>query len=168
MSDTLTDGETEAAPEDSANVKQLREKALRVDEATTALAAAQRKIAVLESGIDAETPLAKMFLKAYDGDFADTEALIAAAKEIGVPMKGVAVVEPVVDETPEPNGTETRQELAAGAPADTGVSPDPNKVARDVFDASIAAGKSSEAAVGEMLASLAQAGLANDARVLVE
>lgn len=171
MSDTLTNGETEVVdPNENPNIKLLREKANKVDESTRALADAQREIAVLKSGIDAESPIGKMFLKAYDGDLADSEALIAAAKEIGVPMKGETPAEPVVAVTPtlDPNGTEIRQQLAAEAPADTGESVDPNKTAMDAFEAAIKAGKSSEAARGDYLSALAEAAVAGDKRVLAE
>lgn len=171
MSDTLTDGETPAGTEENPNLKLLREKAKTADEATEALAKAQREIAVLKSPIDAESPLGKFFFESYKGDLTDADAVLAAANEIGVPMKqGAAVVKPEgeVETPPEPNGTEDRQELAAGAPADTGVTPDPNKVAKDTFDAAIAAGKTEEAARGEMLQVIAQAGLAGDPRVIVE
>jgi hypothetical protein len=170
VSDTLTNGEEPADPNENPNLKLLREKAKTADEATAALAIAQREIAVLKSPIDAESPLGKFFLQSYTGDITDTDALLAAANEIGVPMKGAAVTKPEgeVETPPEPNGTEDRQELAAGAPADTSVSPDPNKVAKDTFDAAIAAGKTEEAARGEMLQVIAQAGLAGDPRVLVE
>lgn len=155
------------------NLKHLREKAAKADEAEAALADARRENAILRAGIDTESKLGQMFVKAYDGDFADVEALKAAAKEIGVPIRGETVEETstttadAATETAEPTGTTERQQLAAGAVADTGESPDPRKLATDQFNADMAAGLEQDEAAGRAFNLLVNAANGGDPRVLV-
>lgn len=167
MSDTLDAGAE--TPEDGPNMKQLRELAKKGEQAEKALAEAndlRREVAVLKSGIDAETPLGKMFLKAYDGDPADVEAMRTAAAEVGVPFKGEAPAP--ADTPPEPNGTEDRQALASEAPADTGVQENPIEAAQKKFLSDMQTGKTWSDAAGGFVGQLAQAAAAGDSRVLVD
>lgn len=163
MDETQTpDPESE---DQSGNIRQLREKAKKVDEAEAALASAQREIALLRSGIDVEHPVGKLFVKAYDGA-ADPEAIKAAAQEYGVPIRGETHEAPPADPEPsEPTGTEARQALAAGAPPDTGVELDPNQVAFETFKKAQADGERWTDAAGFFVNSLAQAAMRGDPRV---
>ena len=163
MSDTFTtDDDTSGESQENPNLKLLREKAKTADEALKQVADLSRKLAVIESGIDAETPMGKLFLKAYDGE-ASADAIKAAAAEYGILPKG-APAEVVEDSTD--SGTEVREALADASPADTGESPDPNMTARDLFNKGMADGMTEEAAAGLMVSSLAQAAMAGDPRVI--
>lgn len=171
MSDTSTqvDGDPEAGNENG-NIKLLREKAARADEATAALAASQREIAMLRSGVDLESPLGQFFVESYQGDPSDVDALKAKATELGVPFKGQpqATETQVVEETTEPTGTAERSALSDGAPADTGEDRDPRELAKEHFDRRMAEGAPREQAAGEALNITANAAMRGDKRVIVE
>ena len=171
---------------DNANLKLLRDKANKADTLEAELAAARRETAILRAGIDADSPLGKMFLKAYEGDVDDTEALVNAAKEVGVPFRNAQAPEGGNANsgdgatgngdggaggdggTTEPTGTAERQTVAGGAPPDTGQEPHPVQVALDQFQKDMAAGMTQEAAAGKVLNHLANAAAAGDKRVIVQ
>jgi hypothetical protein len=69
-------------------------------------------------------------------------------------------------EAPEPTGTEERQALASGAPADTGENADPRKEGKDRFDEAMSKGATWEEAAGQMVNHLANAAERGDPRVL--
>ena len=167
MSDTFTNDADEFSGEgqENTNLRLLREKAKSADDAVRQVADLSRKLAVLESGIDAESPVGRLFMKAYDGENS-ASAIQEAAKEYGIPMKGAAAVEEA--DVPVDIGTEVRQELADGAPADSGESPDPNGLARDLFNKAISDGMSEEAAAGLFINSLTQAAMKGDPRVIAQ
>ena len=77
--ETIEDVETE----ESSPIRQLRERAKRTDAAEAALAQANKRIAMLESGIDLTTPVGELFAKVYDGE-ATTDAVKAEAEKYGV------------------------------------------------------------------------------------
>jgi hypothetical protein len=169
MSDTL-DTETETPQEESPDIKQLRklakqgEKAAELEAEATKL---RQELAIVRSGIDADTPLGKLFLKGYDGDLTDVDSMKAAAQEVGVPFKeGSAPV--VAEDTPAPNGTEERQVLAAESPADTGVQTNPVEEGIKRFYADQGRGDTWDTAAAKFLGSQAEAALAGDSRVIVE
>jgi hypothetical protein len=156
---------------DSPNVRHLREKAERADEATAALAAAKRENGVLKAGINLESPLGKFFVESYNGDPADVEGLKAKAAELGIPLisKGVETPEAaVVEETYEPTGTAERTALQDGSPADTGENRDPRQLSKDLFDRRVAEGATQEDAAVESLNVIAQAAMRGDPRVIVK
>lgn len=166
---------TETQPEpsdtessDDPNLKLLREKAKRADESESALAAARRENAMLRSGIDLESPLGEFFVKSYDGDPTDIDALKAKATELGVPFKG-AVVDPVEPaETEEPTGTDQRRTLSDGAIPDAAEDEHPDKTAKDTYDRLMSEGAPQDQAAGEYLAIRARAAMAGDKRVIAE
>ena len=177
MTDTLDTGAGAGeAPDENANLKHLREKAAKADEATATADRLARENAFLRSGIDVDTKLGKMFFNSFEGDPADVEALVAEAREMGIPFRGEATPpagdgqqDPSGDGTPTPPediGTGQRQQLASGSPADTGEQKHPNEVAREIFDREIAQGTWDDAA-GMMIASKAAAALSGDQRGLV-
>ena len=164
MSDTFA---TDTEPDEGPNMARLRELAKRgeaADAAEARASAAERRIAILESGIDTTTPLGKFFTESFQGDLTDVEAVKTAATELGVPFVGQ---ESVVEDTPEPNGTEDRQALAAESPADTGVEANPFTTATDQFNALVASGQTQENAMAGYIAALAGAAIAGDSRVIV-
>jgi hypothetical protein len=176
VTDTLDTGEGDGQQDpqgDNPNIRQLREKAKAADEALAALAQAKRENVILRSGIDVDSKLGQMFLKAYDGDLDDIEALKAAAKEIGVPFRGEQPAQEAgtgngSEDPPEPTGTPERQALASEAPADTGESPNPVEIARERFKASLGEGATEEAAQADFINTLARAAIEGDRRVIVE
>ena len=84
----MSDTSPEHAEDGDPNLRQLREKAKRADEAEAALAAAQRENAMLKSGVDLDTPQGDFFTRSYQGDLDDIEALKAEAQRLGVPFRG--------------------------------------------------------------------------------
>jgi len=69
----------------------------------------------------------------------------------------------------EPAGTAERTDLADGAaPPESDPGPDPRQVARDIFDARMAAGMTREDAARDSFAALARAALAGDERVIYQ
>ena len=161
MSDTFTEDE---AQQENHNLKLLREKADRADEATKALAQMERKVAILESGIDTSSKVAELFLKSWDGEN-NPEAIKAAAAEYGIPLKGEKVEE--VEAPQEDSGTDVRTLLADGAPTSEVEAPDPNQVALENFKAAIANGATEEKAAGIFFNTLAEAASRGDERVIV-
>lgn len=88
--DELDDEDEEESQDDSSTLKQLRRQlrqakaeAKQHREAAEAGTAAQRKLALMEAGIDITKPNGKLFAKAYDGDL-DVDLIKAAAVEYGV------------------------------------------------------------------------------------
>jgi hypothetical protein len=71
---------------DKMDIRTLRERAKRTERAEAHLAVANRKVAILESGLDVESPIGQLFVKGYDGEFT-AEALKAEAARYGVPRK---------------------------------------------------------------------------------
>ena len=171
MSDTSTQADQgQEASGENPHIQHLREKAGRADEAQAALAQLARENAMLQSGIDLESPLGKFFVDSYNGDPSDVEALKAKASELGVPIKGQAPVTEaqVVEERIEPTGTAQRMALSDGAPADTGEDKDPRQLSREQFDRRMAEGATREDASAEHLNLLANAAARGDKRVIVK
>lgn len=171
MSDTATQNDSgeQSTENENPNIKLLREKANKADEAEAALAASRRENAMLRSGIDLESPLGDFFVKSYTGDPADVDALKAEATRLGVPFKGAPVEAPSgeTEEPAEPTGTEQRSALSDGAPADTGEDTDPRQTAKEHFDRRMSEGAPQEDAAGEALNILANAAQRGDPRVIV-
>lgn len=173
MSDTATPAESDQHDQtgEDRNIALLREKAKRFDENEAALAASKRENAMLRSGIDLESPLGEFFVKSYDGDPADADALKAKATELGVPFKTAQVVETSTEtaaETTAPTGTAERSALSDGAPADTGEDKHPVQFAKEQFDRRIAEQAPIDAAQAEFVHTLAVAAMQGDKRVIVE
>ena len=167
MSDTFTSAYDEAPEQaqENHNLKLLREKADNADKATKEAADLRRELAVLKSGIDADSKFGKLFLKSYDGE-ATPEAIKAAAEEYGIPMLGAEPVE-VVEETPVDNGTDVRTALSDGVTVGNEPAPDPNQIALENFKAAIASGATEEKAAGIFFNTLAEAASRGDERVIV-
>lgn len=99
--------------EEAEHIKNLREKAKKADQVPDL----ERKVAVLEAGVNTSTPLGKMFLKSYDGELSP-EAIQAAAAEVGL-VEGQRDPDPQPGEpgTAEAEYADTRQRLDQGQPA---------------------------------------------------
>ena len=164
MSDTFTtDDEPSGESQENANIRLLRQKAETADKATQEAAQLRRELAVVKSGVDAESKLGQLFLKSYDGENTP-EAIKAAAEDFGIPFKGAEteVVEPPVD-----SGTDVRTELADGTPVGSEPAPDPNQIALQTFQEAIKSGSTEEAAAALFFNTLAEAASRGDERVIV-
>jgi hypothetical protein len=163
-----------ADPEDrDPNIRQLRDTAKRYDESEAALQAAHQRIAILESGLDLESPVGELFMKGYAGEYTP-DALKDEAARYGVPMKDnpTAIAEEaqgvaeLVEDYIEPTGTAERRLLAIGAPADTGENKDPRQLALEHFNRRMAEGATEDVAAAEHVAMLANAAIRGDHRVI--
>jgi hypothetical protein len=79
--------EMEAEVEGDIDIRTLRERARRYDEAQAALPALKRENALMRSGVDLESPLGQLFVKGYDGELT-AEAIRAEAERYGIPHGG--------------------------------------------------------------------------------
>ncbi len=61
---------------------QLRDYAKRQAQRARGAENLEREVAILRAGIDTTTPLGKAFVATFDGDVADRDAIIAAAKDL--------------------------------------------------------------------------------------
>lgn len=87
MTDTNFDYEDEAVEDQPqtknpvrARMRELEAENKRKDELLAQASQAQRELAFLKAGVNPENPMAKYFIKGYDGDL-DTEAIRRAAQE---------------------------------------------------------------------------------------
>ena len=108
---------TTDTPEEAEHIRNLREKAKAGDAAAAKASELERKVAVLEAGINTSTPLGQMFLKSYDGEL-ESEAIKTAAQAVGL-IEGQADPEPQPGEpgTAEAEYQNTRDVLSTGQPA---------------------------------------------------
>lgn len=86
MSEDLNTPETPETPGENPDIKQLREKAKKHDDAEARAAAAERRVAVIEgaatAGIDLTDPKTKFFVDNYQGE-PTADAFIAEATKYG-------------------------------------------------------------------------------------
>jgi hypothetical protein len=80
------------SPDENRNLQYLRtlaQKGENVDvEAMEAeVSALRQQVAIARTGIDAESPLGKLFLRGYEGDLNDVDAVKATARELGIPFR---------------------------------------------------------------------------------
>lgn len=152
------------------NLRHIREKAERTEKAEAAEASLRREVAFLRAGIDTDSKLGALFQRSYEGDVTDVDALVAEAKELGVPFKGQSapVEEPQSEESNEPTGSDQRRELANNAPADSGEQEHPWVRAEAAFKDAQSSGARWEEAGGEAVRILAQAANAGDERAIVK
>lgn len=72
--------------DDTGGIAALRKRADLVPELEQKIQEQGRKLAVLESGLDAKDKMVGLFLKSYEGEW-DSEALLSAAKEYDLAPK---------------------------------------------------------------------------------
>jgi hypothetical protein len=147
-------------------IKRLRQQVEDLGKELSGGKEAQRKLAFLEAGVDTSAPAGRLLLEAYKGDLSDTQALTAAATELGV-YKGSAppTTEGATqgEQTGGPGqgggsvnletGSQQRQELAAGATApNPNQKPDARQQAKETFDRAISEQASQDDAAAAWLA----------------
>lgn len=155
--------------EEPEHIKALRDKAKQADSISAEKSALERKVAVLEAGVNTSTPLGQMFLKSYEGDLT-AEAIQAAAAEVGlVQGQPDPQPEPGSPGTPEAEAQSVRNELGVSQPApfEEEVKPAKDR-AWDVFSDSRKQGMREEDARAEAFASFIEAGLKGDKSALYQ
>jgi len=80
------------SPDEARNLAYLRALAKKGENADLEakeadVAALRQEVAIARSGIDADSPLGRIFLRGYDGDLTDVEGVKAAAAELGIPLR---------------------------------------------------------------------------------
>ena len=78
-------------PDEDANLHRLRELAKKgenVEQMEADLSSVCQDLAIARTGIDSDSPLGRVFLKGYDGDLTDVDAVKAAARSLGIPFRG--------------------------------------------------------------------------------
>ncbi len=154
-------------------IRDLETRAQARDEAEQRAAAAERKLAFAEAGLDLSSDDEKVqfFIDGYKGDL-DAAAIKAKAEAFGV--LGGTTPPPAADDNPdtpldpgEANFTDERRTVATAAPPDNAPTVDPYKAAHEVFDKVVQDGGQEKHALGAALNSLANAAHANDERVIL-
>ena len=145
--------------------KQAREAASKAE-------ALERENAALRAGVAADTPLGKGFMATFDGDWNDTEAVLAAARAFhpdvikgtvapATPAEGIPSGETAAPTgaavTPEPTGTDQRTALADGAEPAAAAMGDPRSEAFQIAQEGLAKGARWQDATGGAIAHLARA-----------
>lgn len=158
-----TDDDTDD-DESTPAIRQMRERIKQLEKESKDSSTLRKENALLKAGIDTNTPVGKMFAKAYDGEL-DVEAIKAAAAEVGL-VKADATTE--TDATVETDSsTAERSSLASGAMPDDGKGADPKASAIKEAQDALQSGASFEVAAGSFVGRLAQAAMEGDARVTV-
>jgi hypothetical protein len=126
--------------------------------------------AMLQAGVDLDSPTGKMFRKAWDGD-ADADAIKAGAAEIpgalrSVPEPPAPDIQGEAREEGEADQFGERSAFASGDAAGA-EDPDPKVTAIDELHADIDGGARVEDAVGATMRKLVAAANAGDTRVMV-
>ena len=155
---------------------QLRDYAKRQSQKARNADSLEKEVAILRAGIDTTTPLGKAFVATFEGDFADKDAIIAAAKDLHPDLvKGSVTPAPTdgattgdnmtatgettgdTSVTPtQPTGTGERAALANGAVASGAAIEDVRSGAMRTAREAIDAGASQEEAAGSLIANLAR------------
>jgi hypothetical protein len=138
FTDDFTDDEPEQPPRENPNIKQLREKAERHDEAVARANAAERELAFAKAGIPLADTKMGYFVKGYDGELTP-EAIRTAATEAGF------IEPPAQPQQQSPQGQGMAAEVDApawGRMAEATAAPSASPP-RD-FNAEIAAAKSQD------------------------
>lgn len=94
----MTDNFEDSEQQDQGDIKSLREKAKQADYLANTNSELERKIAILEAGIDTNSALGKLFLKSYDGKL-EREEIRDAASEIGLIKMETTIEEVPIGET---------------------------------------------------------------------
>lgn len=162
--DVWPNAETQEAPETPVKGPSAADLRKTVDEANARAAAAEKRSALLEAGVDVSTPLGQMFAKAYDGDV-EQEAIKTAWAAL-IPQAATTTTS-ADDPTPEElQMANARRSLSAtGEPAAAIPDQDPYEAARKVYDQSLAQGHSKVNADASFVAELFKAANAGDRRV---
>jgi len=132
---------------DTPVIRQLREKLEEQGKQLKADAGARRELAFIKAGVDTSSKQGQYFLKAYEGDLSDIEALKTEAGELGLLGAGAPTVAPETQPpASEPTGSVVRTEVAGpGAEAPGGEDNVPvEQRAKEAFDAAMNQGATFE------------------------
>lgn len=144
------------------DLRQLREAAKRASK----LSAVERELVMLKAGVDVESPLGKMFVKAYEGELTPEKVREAWSQVAPLPPS-----EPPAP--PAPPLTEAEKELAEATAKLTSeqtvepTTPDPKVSSLEAARKALAEGASLEDAGAVLIASRAKAALEGDKRVIL-
>lgn len=160
----MSDDNDTQVEEEPDHIKALREQAKSGKASEAKANELERKVAILEAGINTSTPLGQMFLKSYDGELV-SDAIKEAASAVGL-------IEGQPDPDPAPGDPGTAEGDYAGAKKlldGQGAAPlaePPAKSASDqayaARDAFLADGKRTEDAVAEGFRTLIDRAAAGD------
>lgn len=161
---------------DQAELDAIRARAGTADEATTAATSAERTLAFLRAGVDEESPAGKMFMKAYDGDLADLEALKVAATEVGALKATAPPAPPESSVSPEEAAARAAAAGITGAGATAGGAapppkPDPDPIEEAInvgFNGALANGQARDRAMIPVVGAILEAASKGDTRVLYD
>lgn len=108
------DADTAAPVRESRDIKQLRQKARKFDQAEARAVAAEKKLAFAEAGLDLKDPKLGYFIKGYEGDLT-AEAIKAEAVAAGFLAPDAAAAEAQTAQAAALAGAEKVAQAAAGA-----------------------------------------------------
>lgn len=160
---TNDDSQDQDQPDEKPYVRMKRED-IQALEAAAARAkdmdVVQRELMMTKAGIDTDTPMGKMFFKAYEGDLTK-EAIATAAQEIGI-IERQTQQQQIPSE--EKDSTKERQTLNNGATPPGDNPTHPKDLAKANAKKVLDEGGKFEQAAGAFLTTLVQAHAAGDAR----
>lgn len=164
--------QSEEQQQEPVDIPGLRAAADRGVKAQQERDAALREIAFLRAGIDTESKVGQMFVKAYDGDL-DPEKIRAEWSEVA-PASGGNTPPPT--EPPPPSATEQQLEetqarrlltsAGAGDTPNEQPSPDPVAAGYDEYRERLGKGERRETAAGSVFSKLIEAANAGDERAI--
>jgi hypothetical protein len=163
------DGGDESADDPSALVKKLRGELKARDKELAEAKTARRELAFVKAGIDTSTKLGQLFVKSYDGDIADVEAIKAEAVDLGILQVPSTTGDNAADsDEPGDTSAQERSSLASGATGDDGSGVDPRQTAISRAQEAMKQGATFEHAAGGFVAELAKAAMSGDQRVVIK
>jgi hypothetical protein len=174
--DDGSDVDTDTGDEEGRDLRNLRQKAKKADsleKENAKLAADARELRFIKAGVDTSTDLGQLFVRGYEGDDNDPEAIKAAYAM----LPGIGSTESTTDgdgeiSPEERESTRERQSLTSNAFGDTGETPPepvrgPDGRAVKAGVAARTAGAGREDAMGVTFGQLVQAAAEGDQSVIV-
>lgn len=152
--DNTPDG-TEDDDDGGNELRGLRRAAKAGAKAKAELKALQTKIAFQDAGVDMDSPVGKLFVKAYDGDITPA-AIQAEAKAVNALRTDATLLGTTPGDAPnitpeEQAATQARNNLSSGAAPDQPITVDPKDLAMKLAKDSMGSGASWENAAAEYL-----------------
>lgn len=153
-------------------IRQMRERIEAMDAELKESRSAKRELAFIKAGVDTTTKQGQYFMKAYEGDLSDIEALKSEATEVGV-LQAVPSNTPTAEGSTAPGavnletGSELRQAVASGAVPQDGTGPSPAMKAQAAYDFVISQRGTDEDARAAWIASKAQSAM-EDAGIIAK
>jgi hypothetical protein len=168
--DNVNDDIEDDDEDDSQAIRNMRKRIKELEKNDTDAVSLKRENAMLRAGIDIDSKLGKMFLRTYEGDLSDIDAIKTEATEIGL-IKAAEAPPAETDTTEtkdEVTDTAERRTLANGGLPDD---KQPANVTTDALakaEAAIDKGMTFDKAAGGFIAAKAAAAMAGDTSVLVQ